>query len=111
MTHGDATLHVLNNAEHSCSLDVAAEGPLSVDEIGRILNLTGQAVRNVLEDALTKLAAADALLDADTSMPHLDYSKKPRNAEDETADILGIQESASWMTSALCHWTKPNDLL
>ena len=44
----------------TCSLRVAAAGPLSVEQVGRLMGLEEQSVRNIEHAALAKLRAAGA---------------------------------------------------
>jgi hypothetical protein len=41
--------------EHSCALDVAEQGGITLDVVGEILNLTNEAVRQIEVGALIKL--------------------------------------------------------
>jgi hypothetical protein len=49
-THLDA-----ENMEHSCILDLAEEGPRTLDEVGELLNLTRERVRQIESRAVKKL--------------------------------------------------------
>lgn len=48
--------------EHTCSLDIADDGPHTLDELGELFGLTKERVRQIEEAALAKL---HAILDED----------------------------------------------
>jgi len=48
------------NMEHSCVLDLADDGPRTLDEVGELLNLTRERVRQIESRAVKKLYGDDA---------------------------------------------------
>lgn len=71
--------------KQSCVLDVAERGPLVLDNIGEILNLTRERVRQVELDALSKMKKAPALreyVSVDRSLP-FDEELFTEDADDE----------------------------
>lgn len=51
----DPIIAKLEEAKHTCSLDVADEGEHTLDEIGKILGVTRERVRQIETKALMKL--------------------------------------------------------
>jgi hypothetical protein len=50
------TMFLVNlKPEHSCSLDVAERGPWTLDEIGKIFNITRERIRQIEAKALRKI--------------------------------------------------------
>lgn len=49
--------------EHSCALDVSEQGGLTLEEVGHILNLTRERVRQVEVDGLEKLKVTGVVED------------------------------------------------
>lgn len=86
LPQGDVA-EALDAAPETCALDVAAEGPLALDQVGALLNITAEAVRQVEVVALDKLASActpsGALEMSDTL-----YARAP---DTEVADHLGAK--------------------
>jgi hypothetical protein len=82
----------------SCALDVADRGGTTLEDVGAIMNLTGEGIRQVEVKALTKvkaLAESNALRDyADDSstggrrLPQLDETTDERDEERETDDAV-----------------------
>lgn len=88
----------------SCALDVAARGPHSLDEIGVMLNVTRERVRQVEESAIARLQEVlppEAMHPGAYSMPREDYVAAPL---DEAADDLNLGEDASWLTKIFNAW-------
>ncbi len=56
---GECKHHIDNPAhpEVSCAIDVANEGPLSLNELGRVLGVTNEMICKVQRRALRKLRA------------------------------------------------------
>ena len=54
---------LVSEMEHSCSLDVAERGGLTLEEVGHILNLTRERVRQVEVAGLEKLREAGIIDD------------------------------------------------
>lgn len=67
--------HDLGFGEESCALDVADRGGATLEEVGRVLNITRERVRQCETIALTKLKASGIDLESVFEPPwhHLDY--------------------------------------
>ncbi len=46
--------HHLNNSKHSCSLDLAELGGMTLDEVGQVMGVTRERVRQMEVEALRK---------------------------------------------------------
>ncbi len=51
--------------EHSCSLDVAEQGGMTLEEVGRIMNLTRERIRQVEAAGIDKLRSTGLIADID----------------------------------------------
>lgn len=55
----------LDEVPHTCALDVADEGGKTLEEVGDLLNVTRERVRQMEERSLRRMWAADSALAAD----------------------------------------------
>lgn len=46
--------HLSSNSEHSCSLDLAELGGMTLDEVGQVMGVTRERVRQIEVEALRK---------------------------------------------------------
>lgn len=81
----------------TCALDVAADGPTSLEEIGRHLNVSMERARQLEAAALAKFAAyceANQLRLGAELLPQTAYVAAP---QDDALAALGLREQAPWL--------------
>ena len=74
----------LVTVEHTCSLDVADSGPKTLDEVGELLGVCKERVRQIEEVALRKLSRLKVLRDRHSDGEGLNRGQNP----DKIAMIL-----------------------
>jgi len=111
--HGDnpdALLHM----DATCTLDLASEGPRSLDDVAVRFNITRERVRQVEEAALVRFREACEVTDLrpGTITTETPYERSP---VDSTLEALGLAEDIPWIkqlwSRALICDEKPSPLL
>lgn len=88
----------------TCSLDVAARGPITRDEVAERLFVTRERIRQEEEIALEKLRAALKGVEFDPGqldMGQEDYEQAP---EDQAFVHLDLGEDAEWLKKIMTKW-------
>ncbi len=82
----------------TCALDVAERGGMTLREIGRMLGITKERVRQINDEAMTQLAHRVECDGTPIPQPPEAPTSSPADEMAEAAEILGLSTDNAWLS-------------